>query len=435
VPPAYLSDHAETAALIEAYRLTGRPDVFEQIVRRFAALVLSESRRAAGNSHDAEDASQLTFLALAMQIKSDGAPIERLGPWLARVSRRQALKIVRSRGRRRRREDAVRRTELQEFDTSRPLDQAITGGIVRDAIDQLPDRYRMPVVLHYFGGMSLEAIAGELKVTRAAVGTRLHRGRKMLGERLERRGLHLDGSMLTAAMAVVVPASVVAGVLHSTTATAGFVPVSGAAIGISASMGGSLPFTITSILQSVSQIALKRPAFAAFAMAAMLAIGSSGLVAAVNGGLSKLIPSITLRSAGDTWNWIVNQIRRPIMVVSSSGNDQTTTARRTTPSRLSNDVVDLPGVAKPTGPLFETSVADATWRDVQGHLVNSVSLTSLEYLSSRGSMSLSFIGHDAAGLVATGNTAAATSPVPEPGVLAAAFIAAAGFVGNRKRRG
>src|SRR5262245_50626356 len=111
--------------LIETYRRSGRPEDFELIVRRFAALVLSECRRVTGNAHDAEDASQLAFLSLAMEIKS-GTKIRRVGPWLSRVSRRQALKIVRSRGRRKRREDAARRSELTLVDADAPLDATVS---------------------------------------------------------------------------------------------------------------------------------------------------------------------------------------------------------------------------------------------------------------------------------------------------------------------
>src|SRR5437764_13478589 len=106
--------------LIELYRRSGAPEDFEQIVRRFAALVLCECRRVTGNVYDAEDASQLVFLALAMEIKS-GTQILQPGAWLKRVSRRQALKIVRSRSRRKRREDAVRRDELHIVDTDSPM--------------------------------------------------------------------------------------------------------------------------------------------------------------------------------------------------------------------------------------------------------------------------------------------------------------------------
>src|SRR5690349_4671932 len=110
--------------LIEIYRRSGKAEDFEQIVRRFAALVHCECRRVTRNAHDAEDASQLVFLALAMEIKI-GTPIERPGPWLQRVAHRQALKIVRSRGRRQRRENAARRHELHLTDTDSSLDLSV----------------------------------------------------------------------------------------------------------------------------------------------------------------------------------------------------------------------------------------------------------------------------------------------------------------------
>jgi RNA polymerase sigma-70 factor (ECF subfamily) len=111
-------------------------------VQRFAALVFSECRRVTANSHDAEDASQLVFLALAIQIKS-GTSIERLPSWLQRVAQRQALKIVRARTRHRRREDAARRREVQVADLDGEMDAAVTAGIVREAIDQLHEKYRL----------------------------------------------------------------------------------------------------------------------------------------------------------------------------------------------------------------------------------------------------------------------------------------------------
>src|SRR5262249_10368621 len=156
---------------------------------------LSECRRITRSAHDAEDASQLVFLALLFQIKS-GGQIRQLSGWLQRVARRQALKIVRSHGRRRRREDAVRRPELSPTNRDAALDATVTSGIVRDAIDQLPERYRLPVILHYFGGMGLARIAAELKLKRPAVATRLHRGRKMLAEKLAQRGVKLEDSAL-----------------------------------------------------------------------------------------------------------------------------------------------------------------------------------------------------------------------------------------------
>ncbi len=51
---------------------------------------------------------------------------------------------------------------------------------LRRAIMQLPDEYREPLVLQVLGGLSTSEIAAELKLTQAAVLTRLFRARNRL---------------------------------------------------------------------------------------------------------------------------------------------------------------------------------------------------------------------------------------------------------------
>ncbi|HEY6125440.1 MAG TPA: sigma-70 family RNA polymerase sigma factor [Steroidobacteraceae bacterium] len=51
---------------------------------------------------------------------------------------------------------------------------------LRRAIMQLPDEYREPLVLQVLGGLSTNEIAAELKLTQAAVLTRLFRARNRL---------------------------------------------------------------------------------------------------------------------------------------------------------------------------------------------------------------------------------------------------------------
>ncbi len=259
--------------LIEIYRQTGNAEDFERIVRRFAALVLSECRRVTNNAHDAEDASQLVFLALAMEIKS-GTDIRRLSPWLQRVARRQALKIVRSKTRRKRREDAVSRQELQPHNGDAPLDAVVTSGIVRDAIDELPERYRLPVILHYFGGLDLNRIAAELKLKRPAVATRLHRGRKMLEGHLAKRGMRLENGTLASLLAILVPAGVVEGIMAAS---------GGMKVPAQMHAAATLPTVIGNTLRALAVTAVRRP-IAVAAITASLACCGSGMAWAIRTG-------------------------------------------------------------------------------------------------------------------------------------------------------
>lgn len=74
-------------------------------MRRYAAMVFRVCYAVTHNAHDAEDATQATFLALHVQMKT-GQPIRNVGGWLGQVGQRLALDLVRSKKRRRTRESA-----------------------------------------------------------------------------------------------------------------------------------------------------------------------------------------------------------------------------------------------------------------------------------------------------------------------------------------
>ena len=455
---------ATSEELIEIYRQTGRPQDFEQIVRRFAGLVLSECRRAAGNGHDAEDASQLTFLALAMEIKS-GTEIQRPGAWLQRVARRQALKIVRSRGRRRRREDAVRRSELHSTDFGLPMDQATVGGIVRDAIDRLPERYRMPVVQHYFGGMPLEMIAREMKITRSAVATRLHRGRKMLADKLARCGLQFESATLSAAMAVIVPTAVVGAIVSATTSGASISVPTGLTFSAAAAGGAplmaagaatathALPVSVGAILQAICSGSMHRRVAVLTILAAMTLGGSSAAVIAGARLLERLgVPALSLPAPSNLIDWLGGAVRRltlPALSASApaSAEPQPALASRTVPAPTAKPA--LPAAPLPSGGAFDAVAADLVSRatDQPASLVPSggavavIPLSTFELAPTLASASITQTWRSPwaleQGYLATagvaGHDAPVASRVPEPAMLGLCLVPAAFLVKRRRR--
>jgi RNA polymerase sigma-70 factor (ECF subfamily) len=58
---------------------------------------------------------------------------------------------------------------------------------LEQAIESLPDRYRLPLLLRYFEDMDYEAIANSIGVTRNQVGTLLFRGKRLLRQAVEAR--------------------------------------------------------------------------------------------------------------------------------------------------------------------------------------------------------------------------------------------------------
>ncbi|CAN5378754.1 hypothetical protein BH09PLA1_BH09PLA1_24250 [soil metagenome] len=186
-------------ALLEEFEQTGAEHAFEEIVRLYAGMVYSVCHQVTKNGHDAEDSAQATFLALATQVKT-GKQVKYLGPWLRQVAKRTALDLRKSRKRREKREE----NHSRDFGKDRfngnageaKLESDDYKTVLHDEINRLPTRYRLPLVMHYFGGLPPEQTALELNCKPKTLAVRLHRGRKMLQQSLSRRGIFVGGEML-----------------------------------------------------------------------------------------------------------------------------------------------------------------------------------------------------------------------------------------------
>ena len=78
-------------ALLQRFVADGDESAFEAIVSRHGPMVLGVCRRLLGDSHDADNAFQATFIVLvrkARQLQN----ADRLGPWLYGVATRVATK-------------------------------------------------------------------------------------------------------------------------------------------------------------------------------------------------------------------------------------------------------------------------------------------------------------------------------------------------------
>ena len=194
-------------------------EAFGEVVRRYASMVFAVCLRMCGNAHDAEDATQATFLTLAVQCKS-GKPVQRLGPWLRQVATRAALDVRRARKRRETHEQRHAGQRTHEVESSHrehgrngtPAQPASAGAassdldlekltrVLGEEIARLPPRYRLPLVCIYYSGMSRPDVAKELGCTLGTLGVRVHRGRQMLARRLRDRGFTPPGGVLSAGL-------------------------------------------------------------------------------------------------------------------------------------------------------------------------------------------------------------------------------------------
>jgi RNA polymerase sigma factor (sigma-70 family) len=180
---------------------------FAALVRRHGPMVLDICRQLLGDLHDAEDAFQAVFLVLARKARSIGDP-DLLGNWLYGVALRTAKKARVRRARRRRNEEfgSIRYhgsgSCILNEQSVRPAEQTILARedaeILHCEIDRLPRPFRLPILLYYFEGLTLDEAAQRLRCPAGTVRSRLARACAKLRRGLTRRGVALSGAGLVA---------------------------------------------------------------------------------------------------------------------------------------------------------------------------------------------------------------------------------------------
>jgi RNA polymerase sigma factor (sigma-70 family) len=184
----------DDSGLLARYLADGDPAAFEALVSRHGPMVLRVCQHVLGNSHDAEDAFQATFLVLARKVASV-RPTGCLAGWLHGVASRVALGA---------RTAARRRGAALTPDSARPdprpdplaeLTARETLCILEEEVQRLPEAYRLPVTLCCLHGLTQEEAARQLGWTPGSVKGRLERGRRRLQRRLAGRGLGLASAL------------------------------------------------------------------------------------------------------------------------------------------------------------------------------------------------------------------------------------------------
>jgi RNA polymerase sigma factor (sigma-70 family) len=184
------------AALLLAYTARRDGAAFRALVERHGPLVLRLCRRWLRDA-DAEDAFQATFLVLARRAGSLRNP-DALAAWLYGVCRRICSNARAAHERRRKAEARVlprSPTDPTDELSARELLEALDADL-----DRLPERYRLPLLLVYWQGLTHAETAQRLGLTTGALHGRLVRGRAKLAARLRRRGL-APSALLTAPLA------------------------------------------------------------------------------------------------------------------------------------------------------------------------------------------------------------------------------------------
>jgi RNA polymerase sigma factor (sigma-70 family) len=186
-------------ALVERFVKDRDEAAFEVLLWRHGPMVLSLCQRMLHNAHDAEDAFQAAFFILARKASTIGKR-QSFGSWLYKVAYRCALRAKTRAVVRAGKETAL----IENMSVPDPAAQAAWQELrltLDDVVQELPEKYRTVIVLHYLEGRTSQQIAGELHCPVGTVTSRLTRARELLRHRIARRGLTLSAAMIGAALA------------------------------------------------------------------------------------------------------------------------------------------------------------------------------------------------------------------------------------------
>jgi RNA polymerase sigma-70 factor (ECF subfamily) len=159
------------ATWVEAVR-GGDRDAFGQLYDRYSAMVhgILLARVPYGEVGDlVQDVFLVAFKKLST-LRDAGA----FGPWLAMIARNRAMDFHRR----------TRETEELSEEMARPSAPVAEAAEVLDVIRTLPDAYRETLVLRLVEGMTGPEIAARTGLQPDSVRVNLHRGMKILREKL-----------------------------------------------------------------------------------------------------------------------------------------------------------------------------------------------------------------------------------------------------------
>ncbi len=171
-------------ALIQAVK-EGDPEAFGPLIERHKIAIYRLVYRMVHNRDDAEDLVQEIFIKAYKGIKSF-KPGYKFLPWLSRIAVNHTLNFIKK----------EKKVEVQPLEwvanyndgKNNPVEivkQKILKEKVLAAMEQLPNEYRIVLLLRVEEGLSYEEIGQVLNIPRGTVMSRLARARQRLKELLE----------------------------------------------------------------------------------------------------------------------------------------------------------------------------------------------------------------------------------------------------------
>lgn len=165
--------------------LDGNRERYSELVKRYSKQTHALTFSYLQDTQWAEDVTQEAFIKAYCALPTLGSP-KTFGAWLAQIARNLSFAALRKK-----KVDTEPLTERHEQpDTGSPnarqeIFRKETGELLRKALDKMSPKIREVMVLFYLKNESIRDVSEFLGISENAVKQRLHKGRKLLRERLE----------------------------------------------------------------------------------------------------------------------------------------------------------------------------------------------------------------------------------------------------------
>jgi RNA polymerase sigma-70 factor (ECF subfamily) len=173
-PGKYSPQHRK---LIEACRRGDQKAQFE-LYRLYHAAMYNTTLRIVGDPDDAEDVMQEAFLKAFIKIRTYRGEVS-FGAWLKRIVVNKSLDFLRLKRENISLEVVGEQAEAEEED-GLYVDEHLSAQDIREAIQSLPEGYRIVLSLILLEGYDHEEVSGILGISNATSRTQYHRAKKKL---------------------------------------------------------------------------------------------------------------------------------------------------------------------------------------------------------------------------------------------------------------
>lgn len=163
----------------------GDARAYRQLVDQYLGVIVTYAFRLLKNQAEAEEVAQETFLR-AWQNAASYKPQARVTTWLHRIAHNRAIDLLRQQSTRGAAAslDEERDAAPASQNPGRLLERKHTAERVQTALDALPERQKIALVLSHEQGLSNPEIAEVLSLSVDAVESLLARGRRQLRQLL-----------------------------------------------------------------------------------------------------------------------------------------------------------------------------------------------------------------------------------------------------------